>query len=77
MTLRTSCLFNQGTDDHFMAACFVAGAAGDWDDEELERGVLGAGMLFSFIRNAPFPVFADISLFLKSSSCLRTLMTDD
>lgn len=26
-----------------MAACFVAGAAGDWDDEELDRGVLGAG----------------------------------
>jgi len=32
-----------GTDDHFMSACFVAGAAGDWEDEEEERGVLGAG----------------------------------
>ncbi|GAB7351464.1 hypothetical protein MBLNU459_g2124t1 [Dothideomycetes sp. NU459] len=31
-----------GTDDHFMSACFVAGAAGDWEDEEGERGVLGA-----------------------------------
>lgn len=30
------------TDDHFMAACFVAGAAGDWDDEQEERGRLGA-----------------------------------
>lgn len=29
-----------GTDDHFMAACFVAGAAGDWEDEKLEGGVL-------------------------------------
>lgn len=26
-----------------MAACFVAGAAGDWQDTELSRGVLGAG----------------------------------
>jgi hypothetical protein len=31
-----------GTDDHFMSACFVAGAAGDWEDEEEERGRLGA-----------------------------------
>ena len=30
-----------GTDDHFMAACFVAGAAGDWEDRE--PAVLGAG----------------------------------
>lgn len=30
-----------GTDDHFMAACFVAGAAGDWEDENFEGGVLG------------------------------------
>lgn len=30
-----------GTDDHFMAACFVAGAAGDWEDEKLDGGVLG------------------------------------
>lgn len=30
------------TDDHFMAACFVAGAAGDWEDEEEEKGRLGA-----------------------------------
>ncbi|KAI7209443.1 LigB subunit of an aromatic-ring-opening dioxygenase LigAB [Hortaea werneckii] len=30
------------TDDHFMAACFVAGAAGDWEDEEQEKGRLGA-----------------------------------
>ena len=28
------------TDDHFMAACFVAGAAGDWEDEKEERGRL-------------------------------------
>ena len=25
-----------------MSACFVAGAAGDWEDEEEERGRLGA-----------------------------------
>jgi len=31
-----------GTDDHFMSACFVAGAAGDWEDEQEERGRLGA-----------------------------------
>ncbi|GAM87648.1 hypothetical protein ANO11243_056750 [Dothideomycetidae sp. 11243] len=31
-----------GTDDHFMAACFVAGAAGDWADAELPGGALGA-----------------------------------
>ncbi|KAF1352589.1 Extradiol ring-cleavage dioxygenase, class III enzyme, subunit B [Delphinella strobiligena] len=31
-----------GSDDHFMCACFVAGAAGDWQDEELDKGVLGA-----------------------------------
>ncbi|THZ04496.1 LigB subunit of an aromatic-ring-opening dioxygenase LigAB [Aureobasidium pullulans] len=31
-----------GTDDHFMAACFVAGAAGDWEDMEEQGGVLGA-----------------------------------
>ncbi|KAK3680737.1 hypothetical protein LTR37_021092 [Vermiconidia calcicola] len=30
------------TDDHFMAACFVAGAAGDWEDEKEDVGVLGA-----------------------------------
>ncbi|CAK4034591.1 probable aromatic ring-opening dioxygenase family [Lecanosticta acicola] len=30
------------TDDHFMAACFVSGAAGDWEDEEEERGRLEA-----------------------------------
>lgn len=30
------------TDDHFMAACFVAGASGDWEDEEEEPGRLGA-----------------------------------
>ena len=30
------------TDDHFMAACFVAGAAGGWEDEGEEGGVLGA-----------------------------------
>jgi len=30
------------TDDHFMAACFVAGAAGAWADEEEEKGRLGA-----------------------------------
>lgn len=30
------------TDDHFMAACFVAGAAGAWADEKEERGWLGA-----------------------------------
>ncbi|KAJ9632337.1 hypothetical protein H2203_000742 [Taxawa tesnikishii (nom. ined.)] len=30
------------TDDHFMAACFVAGAAGDWEDEDEDAGVLGA-----------------------------------
>lgn len=30
------------TDDHFMAACFVSGAAGDWADEEEDVGVLGA-----------------------------------
>lgn len=30
------------TDDHFMAACFVAGAAGDWEDEQEEKGMLGA-----------------------------------
>lgn len=35
-----------------MAACFVAGAAGDWEDEELERGVLGAGTL-SFAIDFP------------------------
>ncbi|KAH9842196.1 LigB subunit of an aromatic-ring-opening dioxygenase LigAB [Teratosphaeria destructans] len=29
-----------GTDDHFMAACFVAGAAGDWADEQEQGGVL-------------------------------------
>ena len=28
-----------------MAACFIAGAAGDWEDEEYERGELGAGTL--------------------------------
>jgi aromatic ring-opening dioxygenase catalytic subunit (LigB family) len=31
-----------GTDDHFMAACFCAGAAGDWEDLEEQGGVLGA-----------------------------------
>ncbi|PNS17291.1 4,5-DOPA dioxygenase extradiol [Sphaceloma murrayae] len=31
-----------GTDDHFMAACFVAGAAGDWEDEKEDGGYLGA-----------------------------------
>ena len=31
-----------GTDDHFMSACFVAGAAGAWEDEQNEAGVLGA-----------------------------------
>ncbi|KAF4548660.1 Hypothetical protein D9617_26g078730 [Elsinoe fawcettii] len=31
-----------GTDDHFMAACFVAGAAGDWADLEQDAGHLGA-----------------------------------
>ncbi len=30
------------TDDHFMSACFVAGAAGDWEDEQEEGGRLGA-----------------------------------
>ncbi|SMQ51374.1 unnamed protein product [Zymoseptoria tritici ST99CH_3D7] len=30
------------TDDHFMAACFVAGAAGDWEDEKEMEGRLGA-----------------------------------
>lgn len=30
------------TDDHFMSACFVAGAAGDWEDEKEEGGRLGA-----------------------------------
>lgn len=30
------------TDDHFMAACFVAGAAGDWEDEGEETGRLHA-----------------------------------
>lgn len=30
------------TDDHFMSACFVAGAAGDWEDEEEEKGRLCA-----------------------------------
>lgn len=31
------------TDDHFMAALFVAGLVGDWDDERRgTRGVLGA-----------------------------------
>ncbi|CZT18555.1 probable aromatic ring-opening dioxygenase family protein [Ramularia collo-cygni] len=30
------------TDDHFMAACFVAGAAGDWEDEGEEKGRLEA-----------------------------------
>lgn len=30
------------TDDHFMAACFVAGAAGDWEDEKEESGRLEA-----------------------------------
>jgi len=27
-----------------MAACFAAGAAGDWEDGNLQGGVLGAGM---------------------------------
>lgn len=31
-----------GTDDHFMSACFVAGAAGAWEDEQNDAGVLGA-----------------------------------
>ncbi|KAF2152843.1 LigB subunit of an aromatic-ring-opening dioxygenase LigAB [Myriangium duriaei CBS 260.36] len=31
-----------GTDDHFMSACYVAGAAGDWADEEMPGGSLGA-----------------------------------
>jgi len=31
-----------GTDDHFMSACFVAGAAGDWEDEQEETGRLEA-----------------------------------
>lgn len=30
------------TDDHFMAACFVSGAAGDWEDEQHEAGRLEA-----------------------------------
>lgn len=60
-----------------MAACFVAGAAGDWDDAELERGVLGAGMLFSSLRNAPFPDFTIITLFLEPSSCLKPLVIDN
>lgn len=30
------------TDDHFMAACFVAGAAGEWEDEAEEGGRLEA-----------------------------------
>ena len=30
------------TDDHFMAACFVAGAAGGWEDERELGGRLGA-----------------------------------
>jgi aromatic ring-opening dioxygenase catalytic subunit (LigB family) len=30
------------TDDHFMAACFVSGVAGDVADEEEDVGVLGA-----------------------------------
>ncbi|KAK5685945.1 hypothetical protein LTS10_002058 [Elasticomyces elasticus] len=30
------------TDDHFMSACFVAGVAGDWEDEQEEKGRLGA-----------------------------------
>jgi aromatic ring-opening dioxygenase catalytic subunit (LigB family) len=30
------------TDDHFMSACFVSGAAGDWADEEEEAGALRA-----------------------------------
>jgi len=30
------------TDDHFMSACFVAGAAGDWEDQEEQAGRLGA-----------------------------------
>ncbi|KAL9622643.1 MAG: hypothetical protein Q9160_002953 [Pyrenula sp. 1 TL-2023] len=34
-----------GTDDHFMAACFVAGAAGAWEDEDLEGATLGAGTI--------------------------------
>lgn len=31
-----------GTDDHFMSACFVAGAAGDWEDEKEDGGRLAA-----------------------------------
>lgn len=48
------------TDDHFMAACFVAGAAGDWEDEEQEKGRLGAetweltNMVSLVARFAPF-----------------------
>ncbi|USW59436.1 Putative extradiol ring-cleavage dioxygenase, class III enzyme, subunit B [Septoria linicola] len=30
------------TDDHFMAPCFVSGAAGDWEDLEEESGELKA-----------------------------------
>lgn len=30
------------TDDHFMAACFVSGAAGDWEDLEEKAGELKA-----------------------------------
>lgn len=30
------------TDDHFMAACFVSGAAGDWEDEQERKGRLEA-----------------------------------
>lgn len=29
-------------DDHFMAACFVAGAVGDWEDEGEAEGKLHA-----------------------------------
>jgi aromatic ring-opening dioxygenase catalytic subunit (LigB family) len=37
-------LFRQahGTDDHFMAACFVSGAAGDFEDEKEASGRLAA-----------------------------------
>ncbi len=39
-----------------MSACFVAGAAGSWEDEEGEKGVLGAG---SFAIRVAMEIIAD------------------
>lgn len=60
-----------GTDDHFMAACFVAGAAGDWEDTEEPAAVLGAGEFFVF----DLPDLLDTNNGLQKLGNFRTCAT--